>query len=179
MADDKRLHAVLAEFDDPQRLLAAVRTLRGHGFARLDAFTPFPIDGLADALGFRDRRVTWLTAAGGMAGLLLGFGMQVWGNLAYPIAIGGRPLVAPPGFVLTTFALGVLCASIAAVLSTLLLSRLPRLNHPLFDAPEFGFARGDRFFVALFPGPGFDRDEAGKALAALRPRAIIDVPGRP
>lgn len=176
---DAKLHAVLAEFNDPARLLAAARALREQGFARLDAYTPFPVAGLASILAIRDHRVPLVTLAGGVAGLAFGFGLQVWGNLAYAIPVGGRPLVAPPAFILTTFALGVLAATFAAVLSTLLLNRLPKLNHSLFDAPDFGFTRGDRFFVAILAGPGFDRDAAGKALAALHPRAIIDVPARP
>lgn len=170
---------VLAAFPDADALLAAARSLRAQGFRHLDAYTPFPIDGLAGILGLRDRRVTWWALAGGIAGLLLGAGLQVGANLAYPIPVGGRPLIAPPAFVLVTFALGVLGAALAAVLAMLLLSRLPRLSHPLFDADGFGFERADRFFLAILASPDFDRDRAGRALAALHPLAIIDVPQRP
>ena len=160
---------LLLEFDDPGALMAAARRLRDQGY-RFDAFTPFPIDGLAELTGFRDMRVPWLTFAGGVLGAVLGFWMQTCTSLAYPIDIGGRPLVAWPAFMLITFELMVLFAVVFAIGAMLALNRLPRLNHPLFDDARFSFADGDRFFLVVRGG---QRDE----LAALRPRRIAEVPG--
>jgi len=179
MTDGSELYAVLAEFRESERLLDAARSLREQGFGPLDAFTPFPIEGLAETLGFHDRRVPWIALAGGALGLAGGFLMQAWPNLSYPLWVGGRPVVTPMGFGMITFVLMILGAVAGAIGSMFVLNRLPRLNHPMFDADDFSFESQDRFFLAVFPGKDFDRNEVGKALAALHPKAIIDVPGKP
>jgi hypothetical protein len=178
MAEPVPLYAVLAEFDAPDRLIEAVRAIRAQGFDRIDAFTPFPVAGLDAALDFRDRRVPAATLIGGIVGAASGFLMQVATNLDYPLRIGGRPLIAVPAFLMITFELMVLGAVLAGIGAMLFANRLPRLNHPVFDARGFDLVRDDRFFLAILSGDGFDRDAAGKALAALHPTAIIDVPGR-
>ena len=157
---------LLLEFDDPEALMAAARRLHAEG-SRFDAFTPYPLDGLAGLTGFREQRIPALTFAGGVLGAAAGFGMQVATNLAYPIEIGGRPLIAWPAFVLITFELMVLGAVLFAIVGMLVLNRLPRLHHPIFDAPRFSFAGGDRFFLVVA-----DRDRA--AVAALSPRSITE-----
>ena len=177
MAEHPPLHAVLAEFAAPERLVEAARAIRGQGFRRLDAFTPFPVDGLADAIGFDEHRIPRAMLIGGIAGGLAGFLMQVATNLDYPLWVGGRPLLPVAAFLLITFELTVLGAVLAGIGTMLLLNRLPRLNHPLFGADRFDLASDDRFFLAILAGGDFDRDLAGRALAALRPIAIIDVPG--
>lgn len=165
--------ALVAEFADPGRLVEAARRMRAAGYARLDAATPFPVDGLAEVIGFRDRRIPRLTLAGGVLGAAAGFGMQVWANLAYPIDIGGRPLVAPPAFMLITFELMVLFAVLAAIGGMLVLNRLPRLNHPLFDVPGFERATSNRFFLVVFgDDPRFDAEATGRALARLGPERV-------
>jgi len=179
MAERAPPYAVLAEFDSSDRLIEAARKVRARGFENIDAFIPFPVEGLADAIGFRSRSVPLATLFGGIAGALLGFLMQVATNLDYPLWIGGRPLLAVPAFLLIAFEMLVLGAVLAGIGTMFIGNRLPRLNHPLFDADDFRFESGDRFFLAIFADEHFDRDEAGKALAALEPKAIIDVPGRP
>lgn len=178
-AEGRALYGVLAEFDDSADVLGAVLSLRAQGFRSLDAYTPFPIDGLAQALGFADRRVPIAALAGGLPGGLVGYGMQAGANLDYPLWIGGRPLLATPSFVLVTFVFVIFGAALAAAVTMFLANRLPRLNHPLFGADDFDLCSDDRFFVAIIAGEGFDRNEAGKALAGLHPKAIIDVPGKP
>jgi len=179
MAERVEPYAVLAEFDSSARLIEAARQVRAQGFANIDAFTPFPVEGLADAIGFQSRSVPVATLLGGLAGAALGFLMQVATNLDYPLWIGGRPLIAVPAFLLITFEMLVLGAVLAGIGTMFIANRLPRLNHPLFDADDFRFESDDRFFLAIFADEQFDRNEAGKALAALEPRAIIDVPGKP
>lgn len=159
---------LLLEFDGPEALLAAAHRLRDED-RDFDAFTPIPIEGLAELTGFRDMRVPWLTFAGGVIGAVLGFGMQVYTNLAYPIAVGGRPLVAWPAFMLISFELMVLFAVVFAIGGMLALNRLPRLNHPIFDDPRFSFADGDRFFLVV-------RGASREGLAALQPRRIAEAP---
>ena len=170
------LHAVLAEFRDGEALVAAARAVRAQGFGPLDAFTPFPVEGLAEALGLGDRKVPVAMLAGGIAGAAAGFLMQVATNLDYPLRIGGRPLIAIPAFLLITFETMVLGAVLAGIATLFLANRLPKLHHPVFGADGFDLGGDDRFYLAIFAGPRFDRDAAGEALAALKPRAILDVP---
>lgn len=173
---ERRPFALLAEFDAPERLVAAARTIREEGFRSIDAYTPFPVEGLDEALAIHDLTVPRAMLVGGIVGALAGFLMQVATNLAYPLWIGGRPLIAVPAFLLVTFELTVLFAALAGIGSMLIANRLPRLNHPLFEAERFRLCEPDRFFLAILADENFDRDEAGKALARLDPRAIMEVP---
>ena len=159
---------LLLEYHHADGLLAAARRLRDEG-RRFEAFTPFPVDGLAELVGFADRRVPKATLAGGVIGAVAGFGMQAATNLAYPIDIGGRPLVTWQGFALVTALIALLFAIFAALGTMLVLNHLPRLNHPVFDDPRFGLAEPDRFFLLV---PDTDRD----AVADLDPRHVAEVP---
>ena len=164
---------LIAEFDRPERLLESVRLSRDAGFLRVNAYTPFPIDGLAEALEFRDRRVPWLTLIGGVFGAALGYGMQVYTNLAYPIDIGGRPIVAPPAFMLITFELMVLFAVLFSIGGMLVLNRLPRLHHPLFDVQDFHLASSSKFFLMISSDDRqFDRDRTLRFLEGMQPVRI-------
>lgn len=166
------LYGLVAEFDRPEALLEAVRRAREAGFVRFEAYSPFPIEGLAQAEGFKESWVPLATLLGGVAGAAIGYGMQVYTNLDFAIDIGGRPLLAPPAFTLITFELMVLGAVIAGVLAMLLLNRLPKLHHPLFDVASFHLASLDRFFLVIAASdPRFDltRDRAFlEGLGALR-----------
>ena len=138
----------------------------------------YPLDGLDEAIGFRSKRVPLAFLLGGIAGAALGFGMQVWLNYLFPLWIGGRPLVAVPGYMMITFELMVLCSVLSGVATMLLSNRLPKLHHPVFDFERFDLS-AERFYLAILAGPDFDRDEAGKALAGLDPVAIGDVAEQP
>lgn len=170
-------YALLAEFDSARRLVEAAKELRSRGYRRLEAFTPFPIEGLPELLGYRDDKVPVAMLIGGAAGAALGFAMQVYTSLDFPLRIGGRPLVAAPAFMLIAFEMLVLGAVLSGIATMLIANRLPRLNHPVFEAERFDLSADNRFFLAILAGKGFDRDREGKALAALDPRAIIEVPG--
>jgi hypothetical protein len=167
--------ALLAEFRTAEQLLDAAKRARTAGFRRIDGASPFPVEGLAEAIGFRDNRVPLLTLAGGILGAASGYGMQVLTNLDYPLDIGGRPLVAPPAFALITFELMVLGAVLAGIIGMLALNRLPRLNHPLFGVESFRLASADAFFLIVFADdPRFGR--ARRFLETLDPVRIDDVP---
>jgi len=167
--------ALMAEFDTPGRLLAAARALHAQGYRHVDAFTPFPVAGLPEALGQRDAKVPLAMLAGGIGGALAGFAMAAGLSLDYPLRIGGRPLVAVPAFVMVAFELMVLGAVLAGIVTLFVANRLPRLHHPVFGADRFDLSADDRFFLAILADADFDRDRAGKALAGLRPRSIIEV----
>ncbi|MBO9602758.1 MAG: DUF3341 domain-containing protein [Novosphingobium sp.] len=173
---ERPLYALLGEFGSGKEVLAAAKAMRRAGCGPLDAFTPFPVDGLAEALGFSDCTVQTAAFVGGVVGAAAGFAMQMATNLDFPLWIGGRPLIAVPAFMLICFELLVLGAVLGAIGAMFVANRLPRLNHPMFEAPEFGLGSDRRFFLAVLAGPGFDRARAGRALAKLKPRAIIEVP---
>jgi hypothetical protein len=171
------IFGVMAEFGRPEQLLDSVRKARQTGFRHMDAYTPFPIDGLAEELGFHDRRVPWLTLLGGLIGAAIGYGMQLYTNLAYPINIGSRPLVATPAFLLITFELTVLLAVLFSIGGMLALNHLPRLHHPVFDLQAFHLATKDKFFLVIFSNDElFQPDETRSFLRRCDPVRIEVIP---
>ncbi|MGE3933033.1 MAG: DUF3341 domain-containing protein [Rhodospirillaceae bacterium] len=164
---------LIAAFDSPDRLIDAARRAHEAGYRHIDAYSPFPIDAIPPAIGMRDRRVAWLTLAGGIVGAAAGYGMQVYTNLDFPIPIGGRPLLAPPAFMLITFEMLVLFAVLSAIFGMLALNRLPRLNHPVFDVDGFDRATRDRFFLIVFGNdPRFDEAATRGFLETLGPVSV-------
>jgi hypothetical protein len=167
------IFGLMAEFDRAERLLEAVKQARAARYRTVDAYSPFPIEGMPEALEFKDSRVPIFTLIGGIGGAVLGFGMQVYTNLAFPIDIGNRPLVAVPAFMLITFELGVLCAVLMCIGGMFAVNHLPRLNHPVFDVPSFHLASSDKFFLVIFSSDEkFDADETRAFLSSLKPRRI-------
>ncbi len=144
------LFGLLAEFDKPERLVEAVKRARKAGFLAMEAYSPYPVEELSGALGFEENIIPWLTLAGGIFGAASGYGLQLYTNHAYSIEIGGRPLYAWQSFMLITFEMTVLFAVLTAIFGMLILNRLPRLHHPLFDIEAFDFANSDRFFLVIF-----------------------------
>lgn len=175
MAERRHTHAVLGEFAEPGPLLDGARTLREDGWA-VEIYSPFPLEGMAEALGWGERKVPVAFLAGGVIGALGGFLMQVYTNLDFAIDVGGRPLVAVPAFLMITFEMLVLFAVFGGIGTMLAANRLPRLHHPLFDAERFGLASDDRFFLAVFMRPGGPRPEQARAaLWRLQAREVTDV----
>jgi hypothetical protein len=172
-ATDQPIFGMMAEFDRPERLVEAVRQVRAARFRAVDTYSPFPIEEVTEILELRDRRIPILTAMGAIFGAASGFGMQVYANLAFPIDIGNRPLVAVPAFWLITFELAVLCAVLLAIFGMLVLNRLPRLHHPVFDIGAFGLASMDKFFLVIFSNDrGFDPERTRAFLMELKPRRV-------
>ena len=173
---DPRLLGLLAEFPDEDSLLEAARKARKQGYRCMDAFTPFPVEGMAEILRFDDRRIGWLSVIGGFAGF---FGMllvQLYVNADFPIDVGGRPILAWPAFFVVDFEIMVLGAVLVPVIAMFYLNGLPRLHHPLFATPRFGLASDDRFFLYL---EARDRKFEAKAtrrfLRGLKPASIEEV----
>jgi hypothetical protein len=152
------LYGLMAEFDNPDTLVAASRRARQEGYRRLDAYTPFPIEELHEALDAHRTGVPLLVLIGGIVGGLTGYGLQYWVSaVAYPLNIGGRPFHSWPSFIPVTFEMTVLFASLTAVFGMLALNKLPKPYHPVFNAPRFALATRDRFFLCIeAEDPKFD-----------------------
>jgi hypothetical protein len=172
-----RLYGVMAEFATPQDLLSAAEAARSAGYRRLDAFTPFPIERLSEALGHRPSRVPMLVLIGGIIGAAAGYGLQYWVSaLAYPLNVGGRPYNSWPAFIPVTFELTVLVAGIFTVLGMLALNGLPTPYHPVFNVPRFALASRDRYFLCVeSKDPGFDETATRRFLESLSPSGVYDV----
>lgn len=161
---------LLARFPAPQPLVDAGLHAWDLGYRRLDAFAPFALEALEPVLAINARRVSRMACLGAGVGIVLALVMQVGSVWDYPLNIGGRPLVALPSFAVVTFLFAVVCAAVAAVLSLLLGSRLPRLHHPLFAVDGFEGASDDGFFLFIDArDPLFD---ARKTRAWLAERAL-------
>jgi Protein of unknown function (DUF3341) len=171
------LFGVMGEFSTPEDLLAATKKAREAGYKHVEAYTPFPIEGLAEAVGFRWTAVPLLTLIGGLGGGLTGFGLQYWvAAITYPINIGGRPLNSWPAFIPVTFELTVLGASIFAVISMLALNKLPQPYHPVFNVERFSQASTDKFFLCIEArDPKFDLAETSKFLQSLHAQHVNEV----
>ena len=171
------LHGIIAEFEHSQDLLVAAHRARMDGYRKMDAYTPHPIHGLCDAIGFADNRVPWTVFLGGLIGALVGFGLQAWVSLyENPMNVGGRPDLSLPSFVPVTFETTILFASFAAVIGMLGLSGLPRPHHPVFSAPGFERATQDRFFLCIeADDPRFDTVKTSDFLRDLGATRVSEV----
>src|ERR1700758_54020 len=151
MEHRSHIYGVVAEFPTPHELIQAVEKTREAGYRRIEAYTPFPVEGLSEALGLRRNKVPLITLIGGLCGGLGGFYFQYWGNVdSYPLNIGGRSLNSWPAFIPVTFELTVLGAALSAVFGMLALNRLPQPYHPLFNVERFAkHATTDRFYLCI------------------------------
>jgi len=171
------LHGVVAEFVTPDGLLSACRRAHAAGYRRMDAYTPFPIEEIAEAIGFEKTQVPLLTLVGGILGGLSGFGLQYWVHVsAFPLNIGGRPLNSWPSFIVITFEMTVLFAGISAVVGMLALNGLPQPYHPIFNHPRFSAASRDRFFLCIEAAdPRFELAETTRFLQATDAVDVAEV----
>jgi len=172
-----RLYGLLAEFESAESLLAATQKTYDSGYRKIDATSPYPVEGLAESLGFRRNRVPLLVLLGGLLGGMGGYAMQYFlSAIYYPVNIGGRPLNSAPAFMVITFELTVLGASLAAVLGMLALNGLPMPYHPLFNTKSFQLASRDRFFLVIESGDSRYEEEATRSfLESLNPHTVSEV----
>ncbi len=174
------LWGVSAEFDTPEAMLSAIHSLKSRGFGRLDAFSPVPVEGAPEALGLSTRPVYPFALAAAIAGTAAMFALCTYGTIwGYRFDIGGRPTFSWPAFVVPSVAFGGFLGAAVVYALMLLMSRLPRLNHPAFNIRNFTRVTADRFFVAVEArDDDFDADavEAVFAMLPSRPNAIHRVP---
>jgi hypothetical protein len=145
-----KLYGVMAQFDSPSHLVAAARETYEAGYRQINGYSPFPIEELDEAIGFKRTTLPLIVLAGGILGALGGFFMQYWTEVIdYPIIVGGKPFNSWPAFIPITFECTVLAASFAAVFGMLALNKLPQPYHPVFNAPSFALATRDSFFLVI------------------------------
>jgi hypothetical protein len=168
------IYGLMAEFDTPTALVAAARHAHAAGYRRMDAYTPFPIEELSEALGQPPSRLPFVVLIGGLVGCLGGFALQYWTSvIAYPVNVGGRPLNSWPSFVPVTFETTILAAALVAVLGMLAMNGLPMPYHPVFNVPRFALASRNRFFLCIEArDPGFDLAATRRLLEELDAREV-------
>jgi hypothetical protein len=171
------LYGLLAEFPSADSLCAAARHVRARGWTKVEAYTPFPIEGLDEILKADKGWIAPITLLGGILGGAGTYFLQWYAAVVdYPINIGGRPLNSWPAFIPATFEITILGAALAATVAMLALNGLPRLYHPLFELEEFELASRNRFFLCLpARDPVFAPGPARDLLAELHPLLLREV----
>lgn len=171
------IYGLMAEFETPEQLVHATEAAQAAGYRRMDAYTPFPIEEVSEAMHFHDDIVRRLVLVAGISGIITALTLQVLGSaIDYPLNIAGRPLLSWPSFVPITFELMVLFAGITAVLTVIVLNGLPQPYHPVFNAPNFERASVDRFFLCIESNdPKFDMSATRKFLEDQQPVQVSEV----
>jgi hypothetical protein len=176
-AEEKGLYGVMAQFDDPNAVVAAARKTYETGYRRINAYSPYPIEELAEAIGYHKNWVAPVVFVSGLMGLVGGFALLFWTSaIDYPINVGGRPYVSLPAWIPILFECTVLLASFGAVLGMLAMNRLPQPYHPVFNVPSFELASQDSFFLCVkADDPHFSPDGTKAFLASLGAKEVTDV----
>lgn len=172
------IYGLMAEFDSADEIVAAARRTHAAGYHEIDAYSPFPIEELWEAIGFHRNNVALVVLIGGLIGCMSGFGLQYWvATMAYPINVGGRPFLSWPSFIIVTFELTILFSVLSAVFGMLALNGLPMPYHPVFNVPRFQLASRDKFFLVVFSSdPKYNNSETRAFLQSLGPKSIEEVP---
>lgn len=168
----------MAEFDTPTQLVDAANKVRLAGYTKTDAFSPFPLHEIDEALGIKRSILPLLAFAGGITGLLTGVGLQVFVHyIDYPLNIGGRPYLSWPSFIPPSYELTILLTGFTTVFGMLFLNGLPRPYHPVFNVPRFALATREKFFLLIEAAdPKYSYDEVRSFMESLNPQEVFDVP---
>ena len=177
MAADAAIYGLLAEFNDPKALVEAAHKTSAAGYRCTDAYSPFPIEELHEAIHAHRTAVPLLVLLGGIVGGLSGYGLEYWVSaVAYPLNVGGRPYHSWPAFIPITFEMTVLFASLTAFFGMMALNRLPKPYHPVFNVPHFAHASRNKFFLCIEArDPKFDLNETRRFLESLHPTEVSTV----
>jgi hypothetical protein len=169
------IHGVMAEFDDGQMLVDAARRTMAHGFTRVEAYTPIPIEELNDIIHKKRTVLPKLVLAGGLTGMATGFALQYWASvIEYPMNIGGRPFASWTTFIVPSYELTILFAALTAAIGMIVLSGLPQPYHPVFNVERFSMASSDKFFLVIeSTDPRFG--DATAFLNSLGAKGVYDV----
>ena len=171
------IYGIMAEFHSPLAVVEAARAVRDAGYRKVDGYSPYPMEELSEALGQHHSPLPKIVLAGGILGLIVGWGLEYWAAVVeYPMNVGGRPFHSWPAFIVPAYETTILFAAAAAVLGMLALNGLPEPYHPVFNVPGFAFASRDKFFICIEAGdPKFDREGTKKFLAGLGAKEVSEV----
>ena len=178
VVEKQPLYGLMAEFADATSLVDAAKRTHAEGYRKVDAYSPYPIHELFDALDLKDNTISLLTPLGGIAGCMAGFGLCYWVSvIAYPLNVGGRPMNSWPSFIPVTFEVTILLASLTCVVGLILLNGLPMPYHPVFNVKRFAErASQDGLFLAIeADDPKFDRDRTRAFLQSVGAREVSDI----
>src|SRR5215469_3215749 len=175
--EEQGLYGLMAEFETAGELVAAARRTREAGFKKFDAFSPYPIHELDDAMDLHDNRVSLATLVGGLLGCAGGFGLCSWVSaVALPLNIAGRPPISVPMFIPITFECTILLGGLTAAISMIMMNGLPAPYHPVFNVERFAGASRSKFFICIeSDDPKFDRDRTAGFLAELGAEEVSEV----
>ena len=168
----------MAEFADPTTLVEAAKRTHAEGYRKVDAYTPYPMHELFDALEISDKRLQLGVLGAGIVGACAGFGLCYWTQvIAYPLNIGGRPFNSWPSFIPVTFEVTILFAAFTTVIGMILLNGLPMPYHPVFNVQRFAErASQDGLFLAIEAAdPKFDRERTRAFLQSVGAREVSDI----
>ena len=170
-------YGVMAQFDNPDDVLAAAKAAFAAGYRKLDAYSPLPVHGLADAIGYKRTRLPWLVFCMGIVGAIAGYGLCYWVSVIdYPLNIGGRPFHSGPSFIPVTFELTILFAAMTSAFGMLIANGLPQPYHPVFNVANFARASSDLFFLCIeAEDEKFDMEETTRFLQSLNPQEVSQV----
>jgi hypothetical protein len=168
---------LMAEFPSATTLVAAARRAREAGYTKIDAYAPYPIEALNDALKLPRNRVPLVVLLAGLTGLAAGYGLQDWSAvIAYPLNIGGRPFHSMPPFIVPAYETTILFAALGAVIGMIVLNGLPMPYHPVFNVPRFAAASSDGFFLTIETAdPKYDAQGTRQFLEELHPVGVSDI----
>ncbi|HEX3100583.1 MAG TPA: DUF3341 domain-containing protein [Pyrinomonadaceae bacterium] len=174
---EHKLHGIMAEFDTPTQLVDAARKVRDAGYVKTDAFSPFPLHEIDEALGIKRSILPYLIFVGGITGLMSGLGLTYFVHVIdWPIIVGGRPHFSLPAFIPPMFELTVLFAAFVAVFGMLFLNGLPSPYHPVFNVPRFALATREKFFLIIESAdPKYDYRGTKSFMESLGPQEVFDV----
>ena len=177
MAKGQTTYGLIAEFLSAEELLEACKRTSGAGFRKIDAYSPFPIEGLSEAIGFHKTILPVLVFCGGLLGTCTGFFLQWWPNvIGYPQNIGGKPWDSWPAFIPITFELTILFAALTATFGMIALNGFPSPYHPVFNYERFALASKDRFFLVIEAAdPKYDAEQTRQFLSELNPLEVSEV----
>ena len=165
-SDPSGLYAMVGEFETPERVMQAAEEARHAGFRVMDAYSPFPIHGMSEAIGFRDTKVPWTVMMFGIIGVTCGYSLQFYTSVIdYPMNVGGKPLNSIPAFIPVSYETTILFAALSAAIGMFVYNKLPMPYHPIFNAKNFERATQDRFFLAIeAEDPKYDPDAIEKLM---------------
>jgi hypothetical protein len=172
------IYGLMAEFDNVNDAITAARRTYAAGYRRIDAYAPYPVEELSEAVGFHGNGVALVCLVGGLLGATAAYVLQWWiHTISYPVNIGGRPLHSWPSFIIVTFEMTILFAGLSAVFGMLSLNGLPMPYHPVFHVPRFVLASKDRFFLVIFASDrNYEPAGTRRFLEGLNPVSVEEVP---